>query len=121
MEGVRQNTTDDPTRRIARPRRGRVLSTANAAQPDVGAHRVFGMAVQTLARQLLSADASTKSLARLLRAAVRHGRNQQHVLSIARVILVSGMAPAGASPLRVRRQSEPLSHAHEKAEGARRA
>src|SRR6476646_7891011 len=121
MEGVRQNTTDDSTRRMARPRRGRVLSTAHAARPRVGSRRLFGLAVQTLARQLLSGDASAESLARLLRAAVRHGRNQQYVLSIAGGILVPGVAPAGASPFRVRGESEPLSHAHEKAEGSRRA
>src|SRR5262249_3255152 len=118
MEGVRENATNDPTRRIESPRSDRVLSTANAAEPRAFPHRLFRLAVQTLAGQLLSGNASTKSLARLLRAAVRHGRNQQHVLSIARVIVVPGMAPAGASPLRVRRESEPLSHAHEKAEGS---
>ena len=46
--------------------------------------RVLGMAVQALARQLLSGRPAADALVRPLRHGLRHGRNQQHLLSPAR-------------------------------------
>src|ERR1044071_2184285 len=44
-------------------------------------NRLFWLAVQTLARQFLSAKDAAEPLARVLRDAVRYGRDQQHLLS----------------------------------------
>src|SRR3954471_20565581 len=86
-----------------------------------GALRVLGLAIQALARRFLSGRPAAGEMVRALRGAVRHGRDQQQLLSFARTRHLRVVGAAGAAVVRVRRKGEPLPDAHEEAEGPGRA
>src|SRR6185295_674950 len=79
------------------------------------------MAIYPLARGFLSRRAPAGRVARLLRPAVRYGRDQQHVLSAAGGGDVRVVAAPRAARVRLRSESEPLPHPHEEAEGPARS
>src|SRR4051794_10526124 len=85
------------------------------------AHRMLGLAVQALARRLLSRPPATVALVRLLRHAIRHGRDQQHLLPAAGENDVRRVGETCAEGVSLCGQGEPLPDAHEEAEGAGRA
>src|SRR3954465_10378358 len=60
-------------------------------------------------------------MARLLRSAVRYGGNKNPLLSAAGSGDLRVVGPACAARLRLCGEGEPLSHAHEEAEGSRRS
>src|SRR5437870_13510063 len=75
-------------------------------------HRLLRLAVQTLARPLLSCETAAEPMARLLRHAIRHRRNQQHLLQTTRGIDLRRLQSACPDRIRVRREGQPLAHAH---------
>src|SRR6185503_523726 len=88
--------------------------------PRTSARGVLGVAIQTLARRLLSGGPAANTMVRALRANVRHGGDQQHLLPSARTRDVRRLGAARAAGVRVRREGEPVPDAHEEAEGSGR-
>src|SRR4051812_32681379 len=80
------------------------------------ADRLLRLAVSSLARRLLSRRPAAEPVVRVLRCAVRYGRDQQHVLSPARARDVRPLAAAGTGAIPVRGEGDLVSDAHEKAE-----
>lgn len=76
-------------------------------------HRMFRMELQVVARSFLSARAPVEPMAGVLCRAVRHCRDQQHVLSIARAVDFRELAPANAARFPGRGQRQPVPDAHE--------
>src|SRR5262249_35743496 len=87
-------------------------------------HRLLGLAIPALARRLLPRRPSFRTLARVLRSAIRHRRDQQLVLSAARANSIRVVAALRPTRVRLRSQGEPVSDAYEEVErsgGARGA
>src|SRR5437773_2885783 len=75
--------------------------------------RDIGLAVQALEGTVLSERSSDLPVARALRAVLRHGRAQQSLLPPAGAQDVRAVAPVGSRQVRLRREAEPLRHAHQ--------
>src|SRR5687767_5074020 len=82
---------------------------------------MLGLAVQALARRLLSGRPATETLVRALRVGLRHGRDQQQLLPSpgSRDVRAVGVTRADALP--VRGEGQPIPHPHEEVEGSGRA
>src|SRR5215216_5749812 len=79
------------------------------------------MAVQTLARGLLSGRCAAVALVRPLHPHLRYGRDQQQLLPTPGAGHLREVASAGTAALCLRGQGESLSDAYEEAEGSRTA
>src|SRR5579883_487412 len=99
------------SRRRPRPR------TSGREPPGRPPHRNFRLALCPLARHLLPRKAGRLEMARLLRAAIRYRRAEQHVLPPAYGERARHLARFLALRLPVCRQGEPIPDPHEKAEG----
>ena len=96
------------------------LSSLNG-EARLRANRLFGLGIQALARRLLSAGCPAEPLVRALRGDVRHGRDQQYLLSTARRAHLRRVGSTGAGPVPLCREGKPVPHPHEEAEGSGRA
>src|SRR6187551_1945959 len=79
------------------------------------------MAIRALARQLLPRGCTAARMVRTLRAPLRYGRDQQHLLPSARKRHVRRVEAPRPTRIRLRGEGESLPHAYEEAEGARGA
>src|SRR5579872_2421697 len=95
------------------------VASLSADAARAGAHRMLGLAIQTLARRVLPRCPAGVAVVRLLRAAVRYGGDQQQLLSPARARDVRGLGTPRAGALHVCGEGEPVPDAHEEAEGSR--
>src|SRR5207253_4670882 len=80
-----------------------------------GPNRLFGLVVPTLAQAFLSGEDAGAGALRLLRAALRHRRAQQLLLSAAAARAFRKLARAGATRLSLCRQGQSLRHPHQAA------
>src|SRR5207249_4903271 len=80
----------------------------------------IGLALQALARAVLSAGLAAAENARVVRGPVRYGRNQPQFLQIAFERSTCRLVPSDPAELLFCRQSQPLHHPQSKAERGRR-
>ena len=111
----RRRSTSRAARAASQPRRRRSASASSPrCRREAGPDRLLGLELRALAeRRLLSAEAAAAALARLLRAPLRHGRDQRDLLPPAardRSRELGARVPAG---VRFRGEDEPLRDAHQ--------
>ena len=92
------------------------MGDGNVRDPD----RHLRLALRPLDRPVLPREAPQGRLARTLRPALRYGRDQQHVLPSAPRADDGELARPGAAGLPVRRQGQPVHHAHQETPQHRR-
>ena len=86
----------------------------------IAARRLFRVGLQGLARPLLSARAHAETVVRVLRPALRHGRDQQQLLPAADASRpMEGWRRAGAAGLHLRVEARPVRFAPQEAQGRR--
>src|SRR6476469_2389011 len=94
------------------------IESGESSTPGPRTCRVLRLAIQALARKLLSGGGAAGTMVRTLRADVRYRRDQQQLLPVARTRDVRLVGASSAARLRVRGEGEPLSDPHEEAEGS---
>src|SRR5207302_7590330 len=82
-------------------------------------HRLLRLELHVVERRVLRREAGP-SVARALRAALRHGRGEQHLLSSAAEVFGRRLGRSDATGLPLLDQGEPLPDAHQAAHGSAR-